>query len=36
MAIALGAYLDAAQGEPTMEGLHLTMPLDDPFCEGCG
>ena len=30
------ATLDAAQGEPTMEGLHLTMPLDDPFCEGCG
>ncbi len=30
------ATLDAAHGEPTMEGLHLTMPLDKPFCEGCG
>ena len=27
---------DATTPEPTMAGLHLTMPMDDPFCECCG
>lgn len=27
---------DATTPEPTMDGLHLTMPLEDPFCDCCG
>ena len=28
--------LDAPTAEPTIPDLHLTMPMDRPFCEGCG
>jgi Tetratricopeptide repeat len=30
------ATSEAEQAEPTLEGLHLAMPIDEPLCEGCG